>query len=44
LSFSEAAKIIEMEGVEEASSVLETLGYRILWHGISPQKAEISKQ
>jgi predicted nuclease of restriction endonuclease-like RecB superfamily len=44
LSFSEAAKIIEMEGVEEASSVLETLGYRILWHGISPEKAEVSKQ
>jgi predicted nuclease of restriction endonuclease-like RecB superfamily len=43
LSLSDAMKIIETEGVADATHVLEVLGYRILWHGISVEKAEVFK-
>jgi predicted nuclease of restriction endonuclease-like RecB superfamily len=43
LVLAEAVSIAETEGVEEATSVLEALGYKVAWHGISPEKAEIFK-
>ena len=41
LPLSEATKIIGMEGVKDASNVLKALGYKIMWHGISPETAEV---
>jgi biotin operon repressor len=41
LSFSEAARLIESTGASEPSVVLDTLGFIIAWHGISPDSAEI---
>ena len=41
LPLSEAVKIIEMEGVKDAFNVLKVLGYKIMWHGISPETAEV---
>lgn len=38
-----ATKIIETQGVKDASNVLKALGYRIVWVGISPEKAEVIK-
>jgi hypothetical protein len=32
-----------MEGVEDATSVLQALGYRINWRGISTENAEVVK-
>lgn len=43
LSLSEAAETIESEGVEDATGVLEALGYKINWHGISAEQAEVVK-
>jgi predicted nuclease of restriction endonuclease-like RecB superfamily len=43
LSLSESIKIVETEGVEDAASAMEALGYRILWHGISTERAEVIK-
>jgi predicted nuclease of restriction endonuclease-like RecB superfamily len=43
LPLSEALKIAETEGIEDATSAMEALGYRILWHGISSEKAEVIK-
>jgi hypothetical protein len=43
LPLLEALKIIEDEGIQDATSVLEAFGYRITWHGISTEKAEIHK-
>jgi predicted nuclease of restriction endonuclease-like RecB superfamily len=43
LPLSESIKIAETEGVEDAASALEALGYRIVWHGISTEKAEVIK-
>jgi predicted nuclease of restriction endonuclease-like RecB superfamily len=43
LLFSEAAKIIEADGVHDATSVLENLGYKVVWHGINTEKAEVTK-
>jgi len=43
LFLPEATKIAETEGVEDATSILEALGYKIAWHGISPEKAEVFK-
>jgi len=41
LSLSDAVKIVETEGVADATRTLEVLGYRVLWHGISAEKAEV---
>lgn len=43
LTFSEATRIIEAEGVSDASSALSQLGYKITWRGISSDQAEVSK-
>ena len=43
LSLPQAVRIIEKEGVEDATSVLEELGYKILWRGINSEKAEVVK-
>jgi hypothetical protein len=42
LPLTEAAKIIETEGIPDTTSILQNLGYKITWHGISPEKAEIT--
>jgi predicted nuclease of restriction endonuclease-like RecB superfamily len=42
LPLSEAMKIAQKEGVE-LTSAIETLGYKILWHGINAEKAVIIK-
>ena len=41
LSLSEAVKTIEADGVEDATGALEALGYRINWHGIDVENAEV---
>ena len=43
LPLSESIEIAETEGVEDAASAMEALGYRIVWHGISTEKAEVIK-
>ena len=43
LPLSAALKVVEDEGIEDATSVLETLGYKIVWHGINVEKAEATK-
>jgi hypothetical protein len=40
---SEATKIAQTEGVEDATGALEALGYKVTWHGINPEKAEVFK-
>ncbi len=40
---SEAAKIIENEGIEDASNILRALGYKIIWRGINPETATVIK-
>lgn len=42
LPLPEAAKIIEKEGVD-VTSVIEAIGYKIVWHGINAEKAEVLK-
>jgi predicted nuclease of restriction endonuclease-like RecB superfamily len=42
ISLTEAAKITETEQVD-LTSAIKTLGYKIIWHGISTEKAEIIK-
>jgi predicted nuclease of restriction endonuclease-like RecB superfamily len=39
---TEAAKMVETEQVD-LTSAIETLGYKIIWHGINTEKAEIIK-
>jgi len=43
LPLPEAAKIIEKEGVEDTPNILKALGYKIMWRGINPEKAEVIK-
>ena len=43
LTLSEATRIIEAEGISDASCALTQLGYRITWHGINSEQAEVSK-
>jgi predicted nuclease of restriction endonuclease-like RecB superfamily len=43
LPLKEAVRIIEKEGVDDSANILATLGYRIIWHGIDIQQAEVSK-
>lgn len=43
LSFTEATRVIEAQGVSDASSALTTLGYKITWRGINCEQAEVSK-
>jgi predicted nuclease of restriction endonuclease-like RecB superfamily len=41
LTLSQATQIIEAEGVKEASCTLDYLGYKIRWHGINSDHAEV---
>jgi predicted nuclease of restriction endonuclease-like RecB superfamily len=41
LSLSQATQIIEAEGLSDASYALTYLGYKIVWHGINSEQAEI---
>jgi hypothetical protein len=43
LCFSEAVRAIETEGVKDATNALEALGYKVVWHGINSEKAEVVK-
>jgi hypothetical protein len=43
LCLSEAVTSIEAEGVGDATSALEALGYKVVWHGINSEKAEVVK-
>jgi len=43
LSLPDAIRIVESEGVADATKSLETLGYKINWHGINAEKAEVAK-
>ena len=43
LPLKDAARIIEEEGIDESTNVLTMLGYRIKWHGINSEQAEVSK-
>ncbi len=42
IALTEAVKITEKEQVD-LTSAIETLGYKIIWHGINTEKAEIIK-
>ena len=42
LSLTEAAKITETEKVD-LTSAIQTIGYKIVWHGINTEKAEVIK-
>jgi predicted nuclease of restriction endonuclease-like RecB superfamily len=42
LSLTEASEIAHTERVD-LTSVIQTLGYRIIWHGIDTEKAEVTK-
>ena len=44
LSLSEAVRIVEAEGVSDATRVLEVLRYKVLWRGISAEKAEVVRR
>jgi len=41
LPLSEAIRIINMEGIKDASNILKALGYKIAWRGINPETAEV---
>jgi uncharacterized protein len=43
LPLNEAIRLIESEGVSDASCALTQLGYKITWHGINSEQAEVSK-
>jgi len=43
LWLSEAIRTIEEGGAKDAVSVLKTLGYKVIWHGINSEKAEVVK-
>jgi len=42
LSLTEAAKIAQTEQ-QDLTSFLQTIGYKIIWHGINTEKAEVIK-
>jgi predicted nuclease of restriction endonuclease-like RecB superfamily len=41
LTLSQATQIIEAEGISDATCALNYLGYKITWHGINSEQAEI---
>ena len=43
LSLTEATRITEAEGITDASYALTQLGYKITWHGINSDQADVSK-
>lgn len=44
LSLLDATQIIEAQGVTDPTGALTALNYRINWHGISTQQAQVTKQ
>ena len=42
LSLAEATRIAQMENVD-LTSAIQSLGYKIIWHGINTEKAEVIK-
>lgn len=42
LSLAEATRIAKMEHVD-LTSAIQSIGYKIVWHGINPEKAEVLK-
>jgi len=44
LTLNEAARLVEERGGARPSRVLEHIGYRIEWHGIDPEKAEVRRK
>ena len=43
LPLTKAIRVIEAEGVSDASCALTQLGYKITWRGINSEQAEVSK-
>jgi len=43
LWLSEAVGTIEKEGAKDSTSILKRLGYKVVWHGINSEKAEVVK-
>jgi predicted nuclease of restriction endonuclease-like RecB superfamily len=43
LPLNEAIRVIEAEGVSDASCVLSQLDYKIIWRGIDSEQAEVTK-
>ena len=43
LPLTQAIRLIEAEGVSDASCALTQLGYKITWRGINSEQAEVSK-
>jgi uncharacterized protein len=43
ISYNKAEEIAEIEKIN-FTSILETLGYKIMWHGINTEKAEVLKR
>jgi predicted nuclease of restriction endonuclease-like RecB superfamily len=41
LCYSDAVKTVEAVGVKDATTILEMLGYKIVWRGISGERAEV---
>ncbi len=41
LTLSQATQVIEAEGISDASCALNYFGYKIKWHGINSEQAEI---
>ncbi|HML03276.1 MAG TPA: DUF790 family protein [Candidatus Bathyarchaeia archaeon] len=39
----EAIKTVEAEGAKDATGILKTLGYKVVWHGINSKEAEVVK-
>lgn len=44
LTLNEAAELVKELGGARPSRVLEHMGYRIEWHGINPEKAEVHRK
>jgi predicted nuclease of restriction endonuclease-like RecB superfamily len=43
LALAEAAEIAQTEGIE-ITSALQTLGYKVIWHGLNAENAEVSNK
>ena len=41
LPLTQAIRLIEAQGVSDASCALTQLGYKIIWHGINSEQAEV---
>lgn len=42
LTLNQATQLLETEGINDATNALTYLGYKIVWHGINSEQAEIS--